>query len=522
VASLLLARGEARRGELAVRAALGATRLRLVRQVLTETCLLSSVGALAGLPLALAVLWAVRLLDPRSLPRVQDATLDGPVLAATTAVALWAGLLFGLVPALQMSRVGVGEVLGEAPRGGIGGRRRVRRALVAVQVATAVVLLVGAGLLVKSFVRLLAVPTGIDATGVLTLRVTAPEAGYPGRPEVTAFFARLADGLRSLPGVQAAGAASGLPLAVPTGDWNFEVEGRPATPGNRLAADWFAVTPGYFEALGVPLHEGRRPDASDTEGGPPVLFFNESAARRVFPGESPVGRRVRLARSAGDEQPWRTIAGVVADVRHRRRDAPPRPEMYIPHAQFQHFSRGVQARTLSVVVKASRPPGGLVEEARAVLRGVDPSVPASQVRVMEDVVASSVSARRRDVWLMGAFAAIALVLAAIGVYGVTAWDASQRIREFGIRMALGATPADVRRLVLGQGLLPVDVGLVAGIGAAGLLAGGVRSMLFDVQPRDLTVFAAIAGLLFLVSAAACLIPALKATRRGPAGALREE
>jgi hypothetical protein len=258
------------------------------------------------------------------------------------------------------------------------------------------------------------------------------------------------------------------------------------------------------------------------EGGPPVLFFNESAARKVFPGESAVGRRVRLARSAGDEQPWRTIAGVVADVRHRRRDAPPRPEMYIPHAQFQHFARGVQARTMSVVVKASRPPGGLADEARAVLRGVDPSVPASQVRAMEEVVASSVSARRRDVWLMGAFAMVALALAAIGVYGVTAWDASQRIREFGIRMALGATPADVRRLVLGQGLVPVDVGLLAGLGAALLLAGGLRSMLYEVQPRDLTVFAAIAGLLLLVGVFACLLPARRATRQGPAAALRQD
>jgi putative ABC transport system permease protein len=522
VAGLLLARSEGRRQELAVRAALGADRFRLVRQLLTEAAALALAGAALGLAVAAGLVRAVVALAPASLPRLEEAALDGPVLAFTVATGVLASLAFGALPALQISRAGVATVLGETARGGTAGRTRARRVLVASQVAIAVVLLAGAGMLLKSYAHLQSTPAGFDADRTLSLRLDVPESRYPGRDEVTSFFARLLDDVRALPGVSAAGAANGLPLAVATGDWNFDIEGRPRT-GTRApgAADWFAVTPGYFETLRVRLVKGRLPSAGDVRDAPLVIFLNETAARQTFPGADPIGQRVRLTSTTGGEQPWRTVAGIVGDVRHRGLERAPRPEMYLPHAQFQHFAAGVQARSLSVVVRSQTAPLGLLPAVRAAVARLDPEIPVAQARTMDAVVAGSLADRRRDLALLGAFAALALALSAVGLYGLCATTVAQRAREIGVRMALGAARGQVARLVLGQALRVVQAGLLAGLAAALLLAGALRGMLVGVAPRDAGVLAAVAATLLATGALASLLPALRAARSDPAVALRD-
>jgi putative ABC transport system permease protein len=322
--------------------------------------------------------------------------------------------------------------------------------------------------------------------------------------------------------VEVAGLSSGLPFSVQTGDWGIDIEGRSETPGARAAADWFALSPGYFEALGVRLVSGRLPADDDGAEGAPVLFINESAARALFPGVEPVGRRVRLSRTTGEEQPWRTIAGVVADVRQRGLERPPRPEMYIPHPQFRHFMAGTQARNMNVVARTAGPPLALAGALRAALARVDPEVPAAQMSALDDLVGASMAARRRDAWLIGAFAALALVVAAIGLYGVIAYNVAQRRREIGLRMALGAERGVVVRMVLGQGMALAAAGLAVGLPVAALAAGALRSLLFDVAPHDLTVFAGVPLLLLLVALLAAAVPAARAARVEAAVALRED
>jgi putative ABC transport system permease protein len=375
---------------------------------------------------------------------------------------------------------------------------------------------------VKSFARLQAVPAGFDTAGVLTFRTTAPPARYAGREEVAGFYRRLLGEVRATPGVRVAGAGSGLPLAVQSGDWGMDVEGQPTGAGLRPAADWYVLTPGYFEALGVGLAAGRLPAEEDDDRHGPVLFLNQTAARTLFAGQDAIGRRVRLSRTTGDEQPWRTIAGVVADVHQRALERPPRPEMYVPLAQFHHFLAGAQAWDMSVVVKASGPPRALAGAMRAALRRVDPEVAAAEMRPMDEVVGSSLSARRRNTWLIGAFAALALAVATVGVYGIAAYQVAQRRREIGLRVALGAQRRDVVTMVLGQGVRLAAAGVLAGVPAALLAAAALRSLLFEVTAHDLPVFLAIPTLLVAVAVFACGLPAARAARVDPAIALRDE
>jgi putative ABC transport system permease protein len=522
VAGLLLARSEGRRQELAVRSALGADRFRLVRQLLTEAAVLAAGGAVLGLAVAAGVLKTVAALAPSGLPRLDQAALDLPVLAFTTVLTGLAALVSGILPALQVSRASVAEVLGEAARGSVGGRGRLRQWLVAAQVAIAVVLLAGAGLLGKSFARVRAVPAGFDSSSVLSLRLNVPDVRYQDRDQVAAFFAGLLDDVRALPGVRSAGAGSGLPLSVGSGDWSFDVEGRPQVGSKHHgAADWYAVTPGYFETLHVRLVRGRLPQASDTAAATPVIFLNESAARQFFPGEDAVGRRIRLSRSRGDEQPWREIAGIVGDVRQRGLDRPSRTEMYVPHAQFQHFAPGAQARGMSVVVRTDAPPLALASSVRAAVRRLDPEVPVAQLTTMDDVVSGSLSERRRDVALVGGFAFLSVLLAAIGLYGLVSTTVAARVREIGLRMALGAERSQMAWLVLGQALRLVGVGAAIGLVMTPLAASVLREMLFEVSPRDLVVLGGVAGLLLAIGAAAGLVPAIRAARLDPMAALRE-
>jgi predicted permease len=399
----------------------------------------------------------------------------------------------------------------------------VRRGLVVCQVALAVVLLVGAGLLLKSFARLLNVPAGFDAEGVLTAQLSAPPARYRDLPQVAGFYSRLLEGVAALPGIEVAGASSGLPLAVASGDWGFDIEGRARVNGRRPgAADWYVVTPGYVEVLRIRVVAGRAPLRSDTGDAQPVLFINESAARTIFPGEDPVGKRVQLSQSRGFPQPWRTIAGVVSDVHQRGLDEPARTEMYIPHTQFQHFVPNQQARSMTLVIRSALPPERLIVGVREELRRLDPELPLANVRPMAEVMARSVANRRLNVLIIGAFALLAIGLASVGVYGVMAYDVLQRTREIGIRLALGAPRASVRTLILKQGLTLVLLGSLAGLMMAALLTGSLSTLLFDVRPRDLAVFASVAMLLLLTGALASSVPAWRATRVDPLSALRAD
>jgi putative ABC transport system permease protein len=310
---------------------------------------------------------------------------------------------------------------------------------------------------------------------------------------------------------------------VSSGDWSFEIEGR-AKVGGRYpgAADWFVVTPGYFEALGIPLRRGRFPIDSDTPAAPHVVFINEATARTLFADEDPIGRRIRLTRTTGAEQPWRTIAGVVGDVRHQALETPPVPEMYIPHQQFLHFSAGAYARAMSLTIKTAPDPATLAGGVRAALRAIDPEVPAAEMRDMSTVIARSVADRRLNVLLIGSFGVLALALAAVGLYGVTAYAVTERTREMGVRIAMGATRHAVLALVVGQALRLVAAGVAVGLAVSLAVAGSLVRLLFDVVPRDASVYALASAVLLTAGALASYLPARRATRVDPVIALKAE
>lgn len=521
VANLMMARGEARRRELSVRAVLGASRFRVVRQLVTEALVLSLIATAVGMLIAWWLHAFVVATGPATLPRLSQATLNLPVLGFAAALVLLTTLLFGVMPAIQLSARTASEALKDGMRGSTSGARaHVRRALVVCQVAAAVVLVIGAGLLLKSFVRVAGVPSGFDASNVLTARVSLP-ARYRDLADVSGFFTRLLENVRSLPAVESAGASTGLPLAVVSGDWGFDIEGRPREDGRRPGrADWYVVTPGYFETLRVSIIEGRGPLEDDGEGAAPVIFVNETTARMLFRHESAVGKRVKLANSTGPEQPWRTIAGVVSDVRQRDLDQPPRAEMFIPYRQFVHHSANTQARSMTLVVRTSISPEQLISAVRSELRRLDPLVPLADARSMQAVLSGSVADRRLSLMLVGGFAVLALVLAIVGVYGVVSFDMTQRTREIGVRIALGAPRHSVMSLMLQRGLRVVAVGVAVGLAVAVLVTRTVAELLYEVSPRDLGVFATVAGLLVLTGATATYLPARRAARVNPIVALR--
>ena len=523
VANLQLARGASRQHELAVRAALGASRFRVVRQLLTESAVLSLTGALLGVVVAYWCNTTLPLIGTTTLPRLDRLTLDRSAVLFAAGTGLAATVFFGAIPAFRLSSAGAKHTLNNSTRAGINvGSRTLRQALVACQVAAAVILLIGAGLLIKSFMRLNAVDAGFDAERVLTMRVTLPAATYPGRPEVTSFFTQLLAKVRALPGVQSSGAGSGLPLAAPSGDWSFDIEGR-GRAGTRFpgAADWYVVMPGYFETLGIPLNRGRLPQAYDSADSPPIVVINEATERALFSHEDPIGRRIRLSRGSGAEQPWRTIVGVVGDVRSRGLAIPPRPELYIPHEQYVSFS-GTQARAMTLAVKTDGAPVALIPSVRAVLRDLDPAVPAAQVSEMAAIVSQSVADRRLNVVLVTAFGLLALILAVVGLFGVVAFNVTQRAREMGLRMALGASRASVLRMVLLNGARMLLFGTAAGIAATLALGPRLATLLYEVQPHDIPVLVCAPAVLLFVGAVASYIPARRATRVDPAIALRGE
>jgi putative ABC transport system permease protein len=518
VANLLLARAKGRQREMAIRRAVGATRGRLARQLLTEAVVLSGISAVVGLLLAHWLI-ATAIVTAPGIPRLDEATLDPRVLAFTAGVAAITALVFGIAPALHIGRDAQAARLSER-RATSSLSAGLRAALVGVQVGVAVILLIGASLLLQSFSRLLRVPSGFNAERVLTFDLAVPLDGYSERSQVVRFFDAMFERIRSSSGVVAAGAVAGLPLRSQRGDWDVYLEGEtPGPGGSDRPTDWQVVTPGYFETMGIRVVGGRPPARTDTADAPAVAVINETFARTYFPGIDSVGRQVRMS---GNDRPWMTVVGVVGDVHQDSLDAAPPPEIYMPHAQFTPFWQDSTLRTFTVVVRSTVDPTALVATVRQHVRELDPNLPIATIATMEDVVRGSVAQRRFLLGLLSGFAAIALVFAVLGAYGVLAYQINERMREFGIRLALGATARDIAGVVLRQGMPPALAGVAAGLAGAALLTRVMTGLLFEITPLDPATFAGVAAVLLVAALAACTVPARRAIHADPGAVLKAE
>jgi putative ABC transport system permease protein len=512
VANLLLARASARQREIAIRYALGASRGRIIRQLLTESAVLGLIGGAAGFLLAF---WGVPLLVsslPADMPRVEEITVDRWMLAFTLAISVLTGVAFGLVPAIQTSRSTVQTSLKIEERGATAPFGRASSLLVAGEIAVAVLLVIVAGLLIRSFTGLLRVHPGFRTERIVTARVTPPAARYRTEDSVRTFYDSLLARIAALPGVQAVELVSNLPLASGTGGFAFEVEGTPyiqsegaPTTGERK------VTPGYSRVMEIPLLKGRPLADTDRENTPRVALINETMARQYFAGVDPIGRRLKEVYL----KEWTTVVGVVGDVRHMGLDEAAGLEVYRPFAQ-------VPVRDMSLVIRTANDTAPLAASLRAAVAEVDANVPISNVRTADQILARSVAAWRFTTFLHGTFALVALTLAAIGIYGVLSYAVSRRSREIGIRMALGASRGDVLRMVLGQALLLAAIGTIGGVVAALGATRLLKTLLFEVSPTDVVTFTVVPLLLAAVACLAAYLPASRATRVDPTIALRLE
>jgi putative ABC transport system permease protein len=509
VANLLLAQAAARQKEVAVRTALGASRGRMVRQLLTESLLLALAGGVLGVLLAAWGLRALGALIPAGV-RVGGLGLDGRVLAFTFVLALAAGALAGLMPAFQMTRSDLAATLRDGTRaGGVTSRgRRTLRALVVVETAVAVLLAVGAGLLLRSFIRLTAVDPGFRPAGVLTAQVALAGTKYQDQ-QVAAFYATALERIRALPGVEAAGAVSNLPMNGTENISGFIIEGMPPPlPNQSPSGDRRSATPGYFEAMGIPLLRGRLFRDGDAAGAPRVAVIDETMARTYWPGMDPLGKRFHRGSSDSKAPNWITVVGVVGNVRNSGLHVEPRPQVYLPEAQLT-------SGTLSLAVRTHGDPRRLAEAVRAAIHAVDADQPVSDVKTMEEMIGRSLAGRRFNLVLLGLFAGLALVLSAVGIYGVMSYSVAQRTREMGLRMALGAQRRAVLALVVREaGALTVG-GLAAGLILSLAATRVMASLLFGVGATDPLTLAAVSFGLALVSLAAAYLPGQRATRVDP-------
>ena len=512
VANLLLVRAASRQGEIVIRSALGAGRSRIVRQLLTESVVLALAGGAAGVALAWWATRALVKLAPAGVPRLEELGIDSTALLFAVGISLLTGVLFGLAPALQTSRTDLSAALREGTRGSKGkAGTRARSVLVVAEMALAVVLLAGAGLLIRSFAQLQGVQTGFDEEGVVTFNLELPAAKYSDEEKLRAFTAALMERMRQLPGVEAAGATvSGLPFDGGQDVLSFSIEGRPpAPPGKEDSMVVGTATPDYFKTLGIPVVRGRAFTPQDRAGAPGAMVINEAAARRYFPNQNPLGQRVTVGDQTSE------IVGVVADFKQDELEREADPQMFVPYDQLPWES-------LAVVLRSDQGAQTLAQAIRTQIRELDPDLPIYGLQPMEELVAEATAPSRFYMLLLGGFAFISLVLAAVGIYGVIAYAVRQRTQEIGIRLALGATGDRVLRMVIGQGLALAGVGALVGLLGAFVATRGMQSLLFEVSASDPTIYVGVALVLVAVAAVASYLPARRAARTDPQLVLRGE
>jgi putative ABC transport system permease protein len=535
VANLLLARAASRSREIAIRTALGAGRARIVRQLLTESVLLAIAGGALG---ALLASWGVAALvssvsDTIPLVILQNIRLDSRVLAFTLGVSVLTGLLFGLAPAIHSSRSNLNESLKEGGRSGSEGaaRHRVRNFLVVAEVAISLLLLVGSGLLIKSFMNLRHADLGFDPDHVLTMRVSLPEARYKENPQIENFYTQLLQRVKTLPGVESAGLTVGLPMNGGI-ESSIRVEGKEVNdPRDAPVAVTLSVSPEYLRAMDIRLVQGRYFTEQDREGTTPVVIVDDTLAARFFPGEPPLGKRLHVGGGDLPGMRWMEIVGVVRHVKHYSPDEEGRVEIYRPYNQFPFEPDAAflkdeppikYPRGMSLAVRSNSDPAALAASIRGVVREIDPDLPVSFVQSMNEIVAQTISPQKFATWMLGLFAGVALLLAALGIYGVMAYSVTQRTHEIGIRMALGAKRADVLRMILGQGMRLTLVGVGLGLVGAFAVTRALSAMLFGVKATDPLTYGGVAVLLAGVALLSCLLPARRATKVDPMIALRYE
>jgi putative ABC transport system permease protein len=515
IASLQLARAAAREKEIAIRGAMGAGRWRLARQLLTESSLIGLCGGVAGLALGVWLVALVRRFGPRAIPHLDVTQLDSRVVLFTIAVSLFSGILFGLAPVFSAFRVSLNDSLKQGGTQSSAGRKAVRpqQVLVTIELGMALVLFIGAGLLTRSFVRLVSIPQGFDSHNVLTARISLPASTYLKDEQQREFYSQLMERLKVLPGVTTAGASSALPLEGMIFSATVQVEGRPPVdknPGNPWHAAVNMLTPECFTALRIPLKAGRFLDHTDAANTPETGVINEAFVKMFFPNENPLGHRIQ---AGGND--WRTIVGVVGDTRQSGIASETLPAIYISNEQSPYSD-------MTLALRTDGDPMSLAPAVRAIVASLDKNVPIFRVETLDTTVASEVASQQFNMALLVGFAALALLLSVIGIYGVTAYAVGQRTHEIGIRLALGAVPANVLRMILLQGAKLAVLGVVLGIGAGIALTRLLSTMLFEVKATDPLTFAAGALILFAAALAACWIPARRATKVSPLVALRYE
>ena len=521
IANLMLSRALARQQEIAVRTALGATQWHILRQLLTESLLISLCGGALGVLICILSVKGIHIFGTKSIPRLQDVAIDGRVLLFTVLLSFSSGILFGLVPALRVSRLDLNSTLKDASRGSAGtsavwGRgNNFRRLLVISELALSVVLLIGAGLLIRSFARLQDVSPGFNARGVLTFDLTMTGRRYNDKQAILNTYRQLWEGLEHSPGAIAAGGVTSLPLSAAFAWTPITVEGRTPLPGEKfLNADERVVGGHYFEAMEIPLRRGRFFNEQDDTTRPIAVMVDEYMAEQLWPGQDPIGKRIHIV-ELPSKDPWQTVVGVVGRVKQDSLDSNPRIAFYLAHTQFP-------ARAMTVAFRGGTSPEALLSASRNELRNLDPDLPMYYVRTMEQRVDESLARRRFSMLLLGVFASIALALATIGIYGVMAYLVNQGTRELGIRIALGASPRNILNLVVRQGMALAFAGVTLGLAASFLLTQLIRSLLFGVRATDPITFAGISFLLAIITLLACYIPAQRAARIDPLISVRCE
>ncbi|MCM3900452.1 MAG: ABC transporter permease [Pyrinomonadaceae bacterium] len=514
IANLLLARAASRQKEIAIRTALGASRLRVLRLLLAESLMLSLAGGLLGLLLAFWGTDALMALTPENIPRLNEVGVDARVFGFTLAVSLVTGIFFGLIPAIHASKPDLNEALKEGTRGAMGSSagKRTRSVLVAVEVALSLVLLIGAGLMIKSFSRLQQMNLGFNPEKVLAVTLTLSQSRYPEERQQSAFFKETLDRLQSLPGVQSAGATTALPLTLELSGSDFRIEGHPEPEaGKEMIIHTRSVSPGYFGTLGIGVLKGRDFSNRDKSDVPKTAIINNELARTYFSNEDPLGKRITF----DDGQSWISIVGVIGDVKQLGLDSSAKPEVYFPYLQ-------VSEPSMSLVVRTASDPLSLAAAVKNQIQTIDKDLPIDEAKTMQQLLAESVSGRRFNMLLLSVFALVALVLAVVGIYGVMSYTVTQRTHEIGIRVAIGAQSRDVFRMVIGQGMMLAMIGVAFGLVGAFGLTRLMATMLFGVEPSDPATFVSIAVLLIVVALVACYIPGRRAAKVNPLVALRYE